>query len=80
MLPYIARWTEQGTKLHSITRHMLQLFHGVPGSRAWKRHLTDNSCRPGAGVDTVTEALTQVSEAMSKNTYETPPLSMQKAG
>ncbi|MEM7797205.1 MAG: tRNA dihydrouridine(20/20a) synthase DusA [Cyanobacteria bacterium P01_C01_bin.118] len=68
MLPYIARWTEQGTKLHSISRHMLQLFHGVPGSRAWKRHLTDNSCRSGAGVKTVTDALAQVSEAISKNT------------
>jgi tRNA-dihydrouridine synthase A len=76
MLPYIARWTDQGTKLHSITRHMLQLFHGQPGSRAWKRHLTDNSCRPGAGVDTVKAALDQVLEAMSKNTYADVPLSM----
>ncbi|MBT9317144.1 tRNA dihydrouridine(20/20a) synthase DusA [Leptothoe spongobia] len=76
MLPYIARWTEQGTKLHSITRHMLQLFHGIPGSRAWKRHLTDHSCRPGAGPDTVTAALAQVPEIMSINTYITAPLSM----
>lgn len=60
MLPYIARWTEQGTKLHAITRHMLQLFHGQPGSRAWKRYLTDNSCRPGADVETVKTALAQV--------------------
>ncbi|MEM9807074.1 MAG: tRNA dihydrouridine(20/20a) synthase DusA [Cyanobacteria bacterium P01_D01_bin.56] len=76
MLPYIARWTEQGTKLHSITRHMLQLFHGQPGSRAWKRYLTDNSCRPGAGVNVVKEALSQVSERMSKNTYATAHLSI----
>lgn len=75
MLPYIARWTEQGTKLHSITRHMLQLFHGQPGSRAWKRHLTDNSCRVGAGVDVVKEAAAQVAEAMSKITYDTMLLS-----
>lgn len=60
MLPYIARWTDHGVKLHSITRHMLQLFHGVPGSRAWKRHLTDNSCRADAGTDTVVAALAQV--------------------
>ncbi|NEZ58604.1 tRNA dihydrouridine(20/20a) synthase DusA [Adonisia turfae] len=75
MLPYIARWTEQGTKLHSITRHMLQLFHGQPGSRAWKRHLTDHSCRAGAGVDVVKEAAVQVVEAMRKNTYNTMLLS-----
>ena len=76
MLPYIARWTANGLKLHSITRHMLQLFHGQPGSRAWKRHLTDNSCRPGAGIDVVKAALAQVPEPMSKNTYSTASLSM----
>ena len=76
MLPYIARWTANGLKLHSITRHMLQLFHGQPGSRAWKRHLTDNSCRPGAGIDVVKAALAQVPEPMSKNTYSTVSLSM----
>ncbi|MEM1251750.1 MAG: tRNA dihydrouridine(20/20a) synthase DusA [Cyanobacteria bacterium P01_H01_bin.21] len=75
MLPYIARWTEQGTKLHSITRHMLQLFHGQPGSRAWKRHLTDNGCRPDAGIDTVMTALAQVPEPMSTITYNLAPLS-----
>lgn len=69
MLPYIARWTEGGTKLHSITRHMLQLFHGQPGSRAWKRHLTDNSCRMGADSDVVRAAVAQVPEPLSKNTY-----------
>ena len=75
MLPYIARWTEQGTKLHSITRHMLQLFHGQPGSRAWKRYLTDNGCRAEAGIDTVRTALAQVPESMSKITYSAVSLS-----
>ena len=69
MLPYIARWTEQGTKLHSITRHMLQLFHGQPGSRAWKRHLTDNGCHVGAGPDVVQAAIAQVPEPLSKSTH-----------
>ncbi|NEQ53335.1 MAG: tRNA dihydrouridine(20/20a) synthase DusA [Leptolyngbya sp. SIO3F4] len=76
MLPYIARWTEQGIKLHSITRHMLQLFHGVPGSRAWKRYLTDNSCRPNAGTDTVKMALAQVPETVSSFTYRPASFSM----
>ncbi|MEM1242840.1 MAG: tRNA dihydrouridine(20/20a) synthase DusA [Cyanobacteria bacterium P01_H01_bin.26] len=68
MLPYIARWTERGTKLHTITRHMLQLFHGQPGSRAWKRYLTDHSCRAGAGTDVVMAAVAQVPEPMSSPT------------
>ncbi|NEP18234.1 MAG: tRNA dihydrouridine(20/20a) synthase DusA [Leptolyngbya sp. SIO4C1] len=60
MLPYISHWTSRGTKLHSITRHLLQLFHGQPGSRAWKRYLTEHSSQPGAGAEVVEAALAQV--------------------
>jgi tRNA-dihydrouridine synthase A len=57
MLPYIDTWTSRGLKLHSITRHMLQLFHGQSGSRNWKRVLTEQSVLPGAGVDVIKKAL-----------------------
>jgi tRNA-dihydrouridine synthase A len=60
MLPHIDAWTSRGCKLHSITRHMLQLFHGQPGSRMWKRILTEKATSPGAGSDVVLEALTAV--------------------
>jgi tRNA-dihydrouridine synthase A len=40
MLTYTAEQTEQGTKFSSIARHMLQLFVGVVGTRAWKQTLT----------------------------------------
>jgi len=60
MLPYIEHWTQQGTKLHSITRHMLQLFHGQPGSRVWKRTITEGASISGAGVEVVSRALSQV--------------------
>ena len=60
MLPYIETWTSRGWKLHGITRHMLQLFHGQPGSRMWKRILTERSVVPGAGIDVVMDALTAV--------------------
>ncbi|MEM9002567.1 MAG: tRNA dihydrouridine(20/20a) synthase DusA [Cyanobacteria bacterium P01_F01_bin.86] len=60
MLPYIDHWTRQGLKLNSITRHMLMLFHGQPGSRVWKRVITENSCRPGAGIEVVKDALVAV--------------------
>lgn len=62
MLPYIDHWVVRGLKLHKISRHMLQLFAGCPGSRAWKRHLTEHSCKPGAGVEVVQAALAQVPE------------------
>jgi tRNA-dihydrouridine synthase A len=60
MLPYIDHWLAQGGRLHSITRHMLMLFTGQPGSRIWKRILTEKSCQPGAGVEVVQAALSQV--------------------
>lgn len=38
-VPYVARMVEEGTTLHHMTRHILGLFSGRPGSRAWRRHL-----------------------------------------
>jgi tRNA-dihydrouridine synthase A len=60
MLPYIDFWTGNGLKLNKITRHMLQLFAGQPGSRAWKRILTEKSCQFGVGTSIVQEALAQI--------------------
>lgn len=60
MLDYIDYWMAKGLKLNKITRHILQLFSGQPGSRAWKRHLTEKSCIPGAGSEVVREALAKV--------------------
>lgn len=60
MLPYIDRWTAQGVTLHKISRHLLQLFTGQPGSRAWKRHISENAHLPNAGSETIREALARV--------------------
>ncbi|EDX73038.1 TIM-barrel protein, yjbN family [Coleofasciculus chthonoplastes PCC 7420] len=60
MLDYIDHWVAKGLKLNKITRHILQLFSGQPGSRAWKRHLTEKSCIPGVGSEVVREALAKV--------------------
>ena len=60
MLPYIDYWTGKGMKLNSITRHMLQLFAEQPGTKAWKRYITENACRPGADSLVVSSALNKV--------------------
>ncbi|PSN15383.1 tRNA dihydrouridine(20/20a) synthase DusA [filamentous cyanobacterium CCT1] len=60
LLPYIDHWASQGLKLNKITRHMLMLFAGQPGSRLWKQILTEESCKPGAGVGVVQQAMTAV--------------------
>jgi tRNA-dihydrouridine synthase A len=57
MLPYIDEWIDRGWRLNSITRHMLQLFHGQPGSRIWRRVITEQSVLPGAGVEVIKQAL-----------------------
>ena len=48
---------DQGEKLGRITRHMLGLFAGQPGARAWRRYLSENAYREGAAVDVVLAAL-----------------------
>jgi len=57
MLPYIEAHLSGGGRLHEITRHMLGLFAGRPGARAWRRLLSEGATRPGAGPDLVEQAL-----------------------
>lgn len=57
MQPYVETELERGTSLHHITRHMLGLFQGLPGARAWRRHLSQQANRPGAGWQTVLQAM-----------------------
>jgi tRNA-dihydrouridine synthase A len=57
MLPYVAEQHARGVPLHRMTRHMLGLFQGQPGARAWRRHLSDNVHRTGAGPDLLLAAL-----------------------
>ena len=60
MLPYIEAWRQRGAPLSAITRHMLGLFQGLPGARAWRRHLSENAHKPGAGPEVVVAALAKV--------------------
>ena len=60
MLPYIAAHLARGGRLHQVTRHMLGLFAGRPGARAWKRYLSENAHRDSAGPEVVERALAQV--------------------
>ena len=60
MLPFIETELAAGTSLNSMTRHMLGLFHGCQGGRAFRRHLSDNVHRPGSGIHTLLEAVEKV--------------------
>lgn len=63
MLPYIRRELERGAELKQITRHMLGLFAGQPGARAWRRYLSENAHRRGAGIDVLHAALGKLPQA-----------------
>jgi tRNA-dihydrouridine synthase A len=60
-LPYVEQRLSEGVRLPAMTRHMLGLFHGRPGARAWRRILTVEAIRPGAGPDVIERALDAVS-------------------
>jgi tRNA-dihydrouridine synthase A len=62
MMPYIESQLAQGTRLHSITRHFVGAFHGVPGARAFRRHLAENGVKPGAGLNVLRDAIALVED------------------
>jgi tRNA-dihydrouridine synthase A len=58
--PYMAGALARGVRLAAMTRHMLGLFHGRPGARAWRRILTTESIRPAAELEVLDRALAAV--------------------
>ncbi len=60
MLPYIEYWVDRGVRLNSISRHMLQLFAGQAGTKAWKRYISQNAYLPDANSTTIAKALALV--------------------
>jgi len=63
LIPYVQRELALGTRLHAITRHILGLFRGVRGARAFRRHLAMEAVKPDAGAGVLAEALTLVVDA-----------------
>jgi tRNA-dihydrouridine synthase A len=57
MIPYIEHELARGVRLGSITRHMVGLFAGLPGARAWRRTISEHAYRNGAGVEVIAKAL-----------------------
>ncbi|MGL5035806.1 MAG: tRNA dihydrouridine(20/20a) synthase DusA, partial [Microcystaceae cyanobacterium] len=66
MLPYIEQWLAQGGRLHNISRHLLNLFSGQPGTKVWKRYLSEKVPLADAGVHTIEAALEQLSKVLTK--------------
>lgn len=60
MYPYIDARLCEGSKLAQITRHMIGLFRNEPGAGLWRRKMSEEACRRGAGIEVVESALVRV--------------------
>jgi tRNA-dihydrouridine synthase A len=69
--PYLEARLAEGVPLAAMTRHLLGLFNGVRGARAWRRHLAMEAVKPGAGAHVLREALAFVSAAEFNQDIET---------
>jgi tRNA-dihydrouridine synthase A len=54
---YVSERLMEGVPLNAMTKHMLGLFHGIPGSRGFRRHLSENATMEGAGLSVLRDAL-----------------------
>jgi len=57
MLPYVESALADGERLGRVTRHMLGLYAGQPGARAWRRYISEHAHRKGAGSEVLIGAL-----------------------
>lgn len=60
MFPYIEAELSKGTYLNHISRHMLGLFQNMPGARQWRRYISENAHKPGAGIEVLEAALAKI--------------------
>jgi tRNA-dihydrouridine synthase A len=56
-VPHIERHLASGGRLNNVVRHVLGLYHGEPRARLFRRHLSENAPREGAGLNVLLEAL-----------------------
>jgi len=60
-IAYVEQQLALGVPLNTLTKHMLGLFSGQPGGRLFRRHLSENATRRGAGVEVLLDALSKIS-------------------
>ena len=57
LLPTMERLSQQGVPVSRLSRHLLNLFAGKPGARAFRRHLSENAHRTDDGVQLLQQAI-----------------------
>ncbi len=66
LAPYAHDLVASGQRLHHLTRHLVGLFQGEWGARAWRRVLSEQGNRPGADWDVVVQALAAMAAGSSR--------------
>ena len=61
-MEYMQKQMEQGVYLKHMSRHLLGLFTGQPGAKAWRRHISENAHKEGAGIEVIQQAVRYISE------------------
>ncbi|RLK50509.1 tRNA-U16,U17-dihydrouridine synthase [Alkalispirillum mobile] len=61
-LPYVEAQLAAGARLQHLARHILGLFNGCPGGRRWRRHISEQAHKDGAGPEVIEQALALVPE------------------
>ncbi len=59
-MPYVRARLEEGVPLNAMTKHILGLFHGVPGARAFRRILSEEAPKSPSDIGVLERALEQV--------------------
>ncbi len=62
LLPYVEQELSRGGQLNHISRHILGLFQNVPGARKFRRHLSENAYKPGAGIEVLEQGLALIKQ------------------
>ena len=70
MLPYVDSVVAAGVPLARVTRHMLGLFAGQPGARAWRRYISEHAHLHGAGTEVLVNALNSMPLAAQTATMQ----------
>ncbi len=59
-MPYVRARLEEGVPLNAMTKHILGLFHGVPGARAFRRILSEEAPKNPSDIGVLERALEHV--------------------
>lgn len=64
--PYVAGHLAAGGRLNNVTRHILGLYHGRPRAKQFRRHLSENANRAGAGPKVLDDACAIATKAIPR--------------